>query len=377
MTRHRSQLLDIFAAGLAAINGEQAVYQALAKAGKRQPCHVVAIGKAADSMLQGACRYLGEQLQTALMITKHAHTSESMRNRDNVRVLESSHPVPDETSLQAGRALIAYLQQLPQDACLLFLISGGASSLVEVLDEDWTLEKLQDKTRELLADGSSISEINALRRQISRIKGGRLWNYLGKQRITCLLISDVPGDDPEVIGSGLLFPAAREDFDWQIIASNRQALEAMQAACDEPMPVIMPDFLEGNAEVVAQLCVEHLRDSEPGIYLWGAETTVLLPPEPGRGGRNQHLALAAALHLHPDENILLLAAGTDGTDGVTADAGGLVDAGSLRRGASEGVDPLASLNTADAGTFLEASGDLIHTGPTGTNVMDVIIGLKF
>lgn len=256
---------------------------------------------------------------------------------------------------------------------MLFLISGGTSSLVEVLDAGWTLARLQKATQDMLANGAVIGDINAMRRALSLIKGGKLWQYLGERAVTCLLMSDVPGDDPAVIGSGLLFPSPKEDFDWEIVASNRHMLEAI--ATDHPAH-LMPEFLEGDTETVAQHCVEHLRNSVPGLYLWGAETTLQLPPSPGYGGRNQHFALAAALHLRPDDTIFLLAVGTDGTDGVTEDTGALVDSGTVQRGQYLNLDPVACLQAADAGTFLAASGDLIHTGPTGTNVMDVIIGLK-
>ncbi|MDD5394700.1 MAG: DUF4147 domain-containing protein [Thiothrix sp.] len=367
----RQTLLELYATGLAAVNGEQAVYHALQASGKRDPLHVIAIGKAAEAMFSGAWRYLHDKLASALLITKHGHVSTAFAALDNVQVIESAHPVPDESSLQAGLALITYLQNLPEDEAYLFLISGGTSSLVEVLEEGWTLERLQETTQELLANGASIHEINTVRRSLSRIKGGKLWQYLGTCPVSCLLISDVPDDDPAVIGSGLLFPARPENFDWQIVASNQQMLAAMGENA-----VIMPDFLEGNVESAAQTCIEHLRNSDPGIYLWGAETTVQLPANPGRGGRNQHFALAAALQLRPDDNILLLAAGTDGTDGVTEDAGALVDNGTTQRGNYQNFDPVDCLQRADAGTFLDASGDLIHTGPTGTNVMDVIIGLK-
>lgn len=369
----RHLLIDLYAAGLAAVEGSQAVYHALQATGQREPCHVVAIGKAAEAMLNGARRYWHGNLPGALLITKHGHLSESTQPSDRVQVIEAAHPVPDESSLQAGQTLITYLQNLPENAPVLFLISGGTSSLVEVLAEDWTLERLQATTQEWLANGSSISEINAMRRNLSLIKGGKLWQYIGERPVSCLLMSDVPGDDPTVIGSGLLFPSPREDFDWQIIASNRQMLDAMAGKGEA---TVMPDFLTGNAETVACQCIEHLRNSEPGIYLWGAETTVQLPPYPGRGGRNQHLALAAALQLRGGDTILLLAAGTDGTDGMSEDTGALVDGGTLERGKCENLDPVACLQAADAGTFLDASGDLIHTGPTGTNVMDVIIGLK-
>ena len=373
MTDHRTQLLDMYAAGLVAVEGEMTVYQALQAKGLRQPCHVVALGKAADAMLWGAHRYLRDAMQSALLITKHQHVSAATQALTQVQSLEAAHPIPDESSLQAGAALIQYLQALPADEPVLFLISGGTSSLVEVLDTGWTLERLQQATYAMLANGAVISEINAMRRALSLIKGGKLWQYVGERVVTCLLMSDVPGDDPTVIGSGLLFPAPRDDFAWEIVASNRHLLAALTASTDVN---VMPEFLEGDAEDVAQRCVEHLRNSAAGLYVWGAETTLQLPLNPGYGGRNQHLALAAALCLQPEDDIFLMAVGTDGTDGVTEDTGALVDNGTVQRGYVQNLDAAACLQAADAGTFLAASGDLIHTGPTGTNVMDVIIGWK-
>ena len=394
MLEARTLLLEIYAAGLAAVHGEQAVYQVLVVKGQRQPTHVVAIGKAAEAMFGGAMRYfhndLSSNLQSSLIITKHGHISASFVAAvsgvsDQVQVLEAAHPVPDASSLQAGQALLNYLAQLPEQANLLFLLSGGASSLVEVLADDWSLEKLQAKTQELLANGSSISEINAMRRQLSCIKGGKLWQYLGKQRVDCLLISDVPADDPHIIGSGLLFPPpSGADFAWQIVASNQQMLQAMaQVARDVGQSVtIMPDFLENDAVTAARTCIQHLQNSPAGLYLWGGETTVVLPDNAGHGGRNQHFALAAALEIAAQTtddaaaNLYLLAAGSDGTDGATDDAGALIDRDTCQRGKDENLDPIACLQNADSGTFLAASGDLIHTGATGTNVMDVVIGLK-
>ena len=373
MTDHRTQLLDMYAAGLVAVEGEMTVYQALQAKRLRQPCHVVALGKAADAMLWGAYRYLRDAMQSALLITKHQHVSAATQALTQVQVLEAAHPIPDESSLQAGAALIKYLQALPTDEPVLFLISGGTSSLVEVLETGWTGDRLQQATYAMLANGAVISEINAMRCTLSLIKGGKLWQYVGERPVTCLLMSDVPGDDPAVIGSGLLFPAPREDFAWEIVASNRQLLAALAATTAVN---VMPEFLEGDAEEVAQRCVAYLRNSLPGLYAWGAETTLQLPLNPGYGGRNQHLALAAALCLQPDDDIFLLAVGTDGTDGVTEDTGALVDNGTVQRGNAQNLDAAACLQAADAGTFLAASGDLIHTGPTGTNVMDVIIGWK-
>ena len=386
-------LLETYATGLAAVHGEQAVYQAFVVKAQRKPLHIVAIGKAAESMFCGAMRYfhneLSDYLRSALIITKHGHFSTAFLAQmavwgSRVQCLETAHPVPDESSLRAGQALIDYLMRLPIQDNILFLLSGGASSLVEVLAEDWSLVKLQAKTQELLANGASISEINAIRRELSCIKGGKLWQYLGQRTVECWLISDMPNDDPHVIGSGLLFPPpADADFAWQIVASNQQMLHAMaraireQAADEMHLPVhVMPELLTHDAVTTAQNCVEYLRTNPAGWYLWGAETTVVLPEKVGRGGRNQHFALAAALALQADTAIYLLAAGTDGTDGATDDAGALVDGDTCQRGKDENLDPIACLQNADSGTFLAASGDLISTGATGTNVMDVVIGLK-
>lgn len=372
----RQYLLELYATGLAAVNGEHTVYQALLERRERESCHVIAIGKAAEAMFRGAHRYLRGRLQASLLITKTGHVTDATHQIETVQVIESAHPIPDERSLHAGQALLDFIQTLPEQARVLFLISGGASSLVEVLEEGYVLHDLQQATNVLLANGADIREINAMRCELSRIKGGKLWRFLGNRQVRCLLLSDVPGDDPEVIGSGLLFPSPETDFDWQIIASNGLALAAIVSAAQPDTTHIMPDFLGGDAETAAQSCIEHLRASPPGLYLWGAETTVFLPSNPGRGGRNQHFALAAANCLQTDDTIFLLAAGTDGTDGMTDDAGALVDNGTIQRGNTENLDADACLLAADAGTFLEASGDLIHTGPTGTNVMDVVIALK-
>jgi hydroxypyruvate reductase len=379
MTDYRGILLELYAAGLAAVHGEWTVYQTLQKQSVVLPYHVIAIGKAAEAMLLGAQRYLQNQLQSALVITKYAHSTDKIQHLANVSVIEAGHPVPDENSLKAGAALLRYLQELPAEASLLFLISGGASSLVEVLEASWDLNKLQATTQTLLANGSTIEQINTIRRQASAIKGGKLWNYIKNHKVNCLLLSDVSSNDEHVIGSGLLFPFPKQvDFSWQLVATNQHMLQAIQAkaASQGWHTHLVPEFLQGEATNVAENCIEYLRNNRSGVYIWGAETTVTLPAKPGRGGRNQHLALAVALALQADDSIYLLAAGSDGTDGMTDDAGAVIDQHTLQRGHLANLSPKDCLNRADSGTFLAASGDLIHVGATGTNVMDVIIGLK-
>ncbi|TXH69058.1 MAG: DUF4147 domain-containing protein [Thiothrix sp.] len=371
------QLLELYNLGLNAVKGDHAVYNALMEQGTQQSCHVVAIGKAAEAMYLGLERYLDKDIKSALLISKYGHFSPELLANRKLTALEAAHPVPAESSLLAGQSLLQYLENLPAQEPLLFLISGGASSLCEVLEQGWTLETLQAATQAKLATGASIAEINAMRKALSAIKGGKLWQFITERPVSCLLISDVQGDDPAIIGSGLLFPVpAERKLTWQIVASNQQLLNALQTTNLFPEIKMMPRFLEGDAETEAQDCVAFLTEQPDGIYLWGGETTVKLPDEPGQGGRNQHFALAAAIALENDSAITMLCAATDGTDGVTEDAGALIDGQTLARGRLENLDPIDCLKRADAGRFLAASGDLIHTGPTGTNVMDIVIALK-
>jgi len=372
-----TQLLELYNLGLNAVKGDNAVYNALMAQGTQESCHVIAIGKAAEAMYQGVQRYLDKDIKSVLLISKYGHFSPEVLADRKLTAIETSHPIPAESSLSAGKTLLRYLGQLPANEPALFLISGGASSLCEVLEDGWTLAKLQTATQEKLANGAAISEINAMRKQLSKIKGGKLWQFISERPVACLLISDVQRDDPAVIGSGLLFPAPTDRaFSWEIVASNQQMLAAMQASEIFPNIQILPEFLSVDAEQAAKSCVSFLKNQADGVYVWGGETTVTLPANPGRGGRNQHFALAAALALENTENVMLLCAATDGSDGVTEDTGALVNGQTLARGRLENLDPVDCLTRADAGTFLAASGDLIHTGPTGTNVMDVVIALK-
>ncbi len=401
MTAARSRVLEIFAAALRRVDGRAAVQQALAGR-SLEPCAVLALGKAADAMLQGAAELLGERLASALLITKHGHADRGRWRGSAVRVLESSHPVPDASSLAAGRELLGFVSELPRDLPLLALISGGASALVEVPLPGVTLEQLRRANAWLLASGLPIGEINKVRKSLSTIKGGGLLACLGDRPVLGLLISDVPGDDPASIGSGLLVPTppgVLPDLpDWLaalvgtgespdfpgaapelvLVATLADALAAAATAAAQAGLAVHRHtaFLEGEAAVVGRRIASYLRGAAAGLHLWGGETTVTLPATPGRGGRNQHLALAAAQQLAGRKGIVLLAAGTDGTDGPTPDAGGLIDGGTWQRVLDAGLDPALALQRASAGTALEASGDLVHTGPTGTNVMDLVIALK-
>ncbi len=340
---------------------------------------IAAVGKAASSMALGAHDALGGRVRHTLVITREGHASQELLAHANLELLESAHPVPDERSLIAGARLLRWVDELPATAAPLFLISGGASSLVEVLAEGATLRQLLQLNVEGQAAGIPIGELNARRLGLSRIKGGRLAAHLGGRPAQALFISDVPGDDTRVIGSGLMGPAAAGDqVQRAIVASADDAVAAVAAEAQRRGLTVHAGAVrfDGPATRLAARFAHELRLLSAEVFVWAGESTVRLPPTPGQGGRNQHLALAAAKLIAGQSDLLLLAAGTDGTDGVTPDAGALVDADSCARVALAGLDPDSCLQQADSGTALAASGDLVHTGPTGTNVGDLVIGLK-
>lgn len=368
---------------------------------------VVAIGKAAESMLQGSWETCGNSIERGILITKHQHLSRPPLFDDRIQCLEAAHPFADQTSLDAGQALLAFLEQLPPGASVLFLISGGASSLVEVLATGFSATDLNRLNSWLLAQGWPIDVMNRIRKSVSCIKGGRLCHYLNNHPVRQLLISDVPGDDPSVIGSGLLVAdsgkgylpelpswvrvmqqdvppapvptdACFRDIETVIIADNARARTvAAHAAVALGYPVQCNEVVEGDVLELSDMICQRLLKGEKGIYIWGGEATITLPVNPGQGGRCQALALSVAKKIQGHNDIVLLAAGTDGTDGPGDVAGALIDGQTIARGEIAGLDVKTCLRNADSGRFLEASGDLLDTGPTGTNVMDLIVALKY
>lgn len=404
--QRRQILLELWQAALAAVDGRECVRRALLdRSLGAGPWRVIAIGKAAAAMALGAVDALGARLSQLLVVTKHGHLGGSLGTLAiPCEAIESAHPIPDESSLRAGARLLETLRAAASGESLLFLISGGASSLVEVLQPGVTLADLQELNDRAQSAGLDIDSLNALRKRLSRIKGGRLAREVGHRTALALMISDVPGDDPAVIGSGLLHADAGESttirpaefcsrllaalpelphpddtpaIPFEIVANAEQAAAgAARAARLRNLPVTVAEKrLQGEAADVGNKLGRRLVKGRRGVWIGAGETTVTLPGNPGRGGRNQHLALAAAIAIEGHADITLLAAGTDGTDGPTDDAGAIVDGETVTRGRIDGLDPAECLTRADAGRFLEAAGDLLNTGPTGTNVGDLVIAL--
>jgi len=377
MKSTRQHLLDIFQAGVAAVSGGAVVKKALASADYPGAYHVVAIGKAADAMLQGVPK---DSLISGLLISKQGHICKQSWLDSRLLCMEGDHPIPGKASLHAGQKLIEYSADLPKNEACLFLLSGGTSALVEVLREGYDLAALQSLNNDLLARDVSIHHINKARRKISRIKGGGLWRYLNKTTpVHALMISDVADNDPAVIGSGLLFPFGQHPLNWKIIASLEDAKRsAAEKARELGYQVkILPEFLHGDAEQAAKKCVTSLKNNPGSLMIWGGETTMTLPGKPGKGGRNQHLALTAAIEIDGLKNCTLLAAGTDGSDGNTPATGAIVDGLTVSQAKKNGLQASDYLQNADSNTLFTQTGELIITGATGTNVMDLVMGIYF
>ena len=399
----RELLLSLYQHALDAVEGRYRVLQWFAtqpsQAGRRFT-HAVAIGKAAPSMLQGALDACAA-IDSALLIAPANAVPRALRRNKKVSCLPGPHPLPDAQSLAAGEALLQFVRRLPADARPLFLLSGGASAMVEVLRAGVSLEQCVAANRYLLASGKPIERMNAWRQRYSAIKAGGLLHHLPVKRVCQLLISDVPDDNPAIIGSGLLTPSSPQTDDdaflqtlltaqgWpehsaeqgkvevetHVIATLDDAMQACARAAEAEglRAHIQPSRLQGDFLAGAERIAGVLRQAEPGVYIWGGELTVELPENPGIGGRCQSLALRLA-GLLEGTAVHVLAAGTDGIDGNAHCAGAAVSADTLRRARAMGMDVEAELARANAGTVLMATDDLVAPGPTGTNVTDIVIG---
>jgi hydroxypyruvate reductase len=345
------------------------VRRALGRDPGPRPAQIIAVGKAAGAMTCAALEI--HEGVPALVVTKDGH-GEGLPA--HVRLIEAAHPVPDARSLAGGAALRGAVQAMTAGSSLLLLVSGGASALAEDLREGKTLDDLAALNRQLLASGLDITAMNAERRRISRIKGGGLLSRFAGAAVRVLAISDVPGDDIAVIGSGIGAAPSPCPFDYscEIVASNAHARDAAaSAARARGLPVHLNEqALHDDLDALAERWGPWLAAMPPGVAILGGEPTVRLPERPGRGGRNQALALALAREIAGLDGIEIVVGGTDGSDGPTVAAGGIVTGETWHEVAAD------ALARADSGSFLAAQGALLQTGPTGTNVMDLLVAVK-
>jgi hydroxypyruvate reductase len=388
MTRDWSaSLLEVMRAAIAAAAPERVVPAALDRVpppgGKPW---LVALGKAAPGMARVASDWLAARgLGVAGGIAVAGHEADT----GGIPLVLGDHPVPGARSLAASRAIGETISRVRPGDEVFVLLSGGASSLAAAPIEGEDPERISDLFTRLHAAGLDIRRMNAERRRMLRWAAGRLGRALGHARVTCLVLSDIAGH-PEDVGSGPCSPDPGERLDHvtvSVVADNRTAVRAAVAharalgwdavgACEE---------LRGEASACGRRLGRRLaalgRQSaagRPRCLVWGGETTVRLGTDAGRGGRCQELALAAAevLGVEPHgEGAALLAAGTDGRDGPTDAAGAVVDGRTWLELQQAGADPLRALARHDAYPALDAADALLRTGPTGTNVADVVVGL--
>ena len=415
----RSNVERIFRSALASVDASSAVSKSIERRqGGFSVCDwdfestarvaVIAIGKAATPMAAAAASALPPKaIAVGLVVTKDGHAEG--HDLSGYEVLETSHPVPDSRCADAGRRVLEIAAQSSGPDLLLVLLSGGASSLVSLPPEGVRQEDLSTMNELLLASGADIRELNTVRKHVSQISGGRLAAHAHAKRIAVLAISDVPGDSLDVIGSGpcAADPTRYEDetirghllrgrdgkepespkpadevFErvrHRIVASNEVARSAAieEAGRLGARTVSLGECIAGEARLVAKQIVACAIDESgdvPTCLVAGGESVVKIEGA-GIGGRNQELALAAAIAMEGSElaGAVVLAAGTDGTDGPTEAAGAWADAGTAGRGRSRGLDIAAFLADNDSNSFFREEGGLFATGPTGTNVMDLVI----
>jgi glycerate 2-kinase len=438
----RKQALTIFRAAVKAADPVEAVLRSFRlqggslEAGERvyrldryERIFVIGAGKASAAMAKAVERVLGRQISGGLINVKYGHTAKLKR----IALNECGHPDPDEAGVSGAARIAAIANQAGERDLVICVISGGASALLPAPAAPVTLAEKQAITRLLLHCGAVIGEINAVRKHISSIKGGQLARLAFPATVISLLLSDVIGDSLDVIGSGPTVADASTFADAQavlrkygidrkapaavreriergvageipetpkpgdpalgrtqnlVVGSNILAVTAAAAKARELglRTMVLSTFIEGETRDVARMHAAIARQARvygqplraPACIITGGETTVTIRGD-GKGGRNQEFALAAAIDLDGLDDVLILSGGTDGTDGPTDAAGALADGRTCRRAAKLGLSAKEYLANNDSYHFFEPLGDLLITGPTNTNVMDVrliLIGAK-
>jgi hydroxypyruvate reductase len=329
---------------------------------------VIGAGKAAAAMAAALEAAWPDVALEGVVVTRYGHAVPTGK----IKILQAAHPVPDAASEAAAHAMLDAVTGLsPQDQ-VIALISGGASSLLVLPAAGLSLEDKQWAAKALLASGAPIAVMNRIRTRLSAIKGGKLAQACRPAALVTLAISDVPGDDPMLIGSG---PTVVAGADYRLIATPATALEAAaNVARAAGIPVkILGDAVQGEASELGRgMAANALRQTGPMLLLSGGETTVTIgAAKPGRGGRNTEFLLSLAIALGGAAKIFALAGDSDGIDGTENAAGAIVTPDTLGRARAAGLDPAAMLKAHDSYSLFAKLGDLVITGPTLTNVNDI------
>jgi glycerate 2-kinase len=381
---------------------------------------VIGAGKASALMAQTLEGILGDAITDGIVVTKYGHGLTLNR----IKLIEAGHPIPDENSVYATEEIVQLVGGLTQDDIVIFLLSGGASSLLADYPKGSNLTEVRQVFDLLLKSGADIHEMNTVRKHISNVKGGQLAKQIYPAQLYSFILSDVIGDDLDVIGSGPTvadtstfknaldvlmkyaitaeIPAAisqhiKEGCEGRIsdtpkegdecfsntrnviIGSNKIALEAAASRARELgyHPIIITSMLKGEASVLGQMLAKkaiEYNGTVPACLFYGGESTVTIKGD-GVGGRNMELALAAGMEITSHPNITILSAGTDGTDGPTDAAGAVVNSAIIKKAIDDGYDPVEYLKNNNSYNFFSHTYALIKTGATQTNVMDIILTL--
>ncbi len=368
---------------------------------------LVAIGKAGYRMARCAKEILGEKIDAGLVITKYSHSEGTI---DGIEIYEASHPVADEAGIRATERALLLTSELTERDTVLFLVSGGGSALFE--SPLCTLSELTSLTERLLASGADINEINAVRKHISKVKGGRFAKHVYPAKIFAIVLSDVIGNRLDTIASGPTAPDASTSAEVFDIL-EKYGIEVSEAeksllSCETPKSISNAEHFIGGSvsqlalaakeaaeslgykteiltaeeagiarevgQRLAKICCERCDTDIPLAFIIAGETVVKLKGD-GLGGRNQEIALAASPLIAGKRNTAVFSVASDGTDGPTDAAGGFVDGDSFNEMEMAGAKPLLALNNNDSYNALKSIGNLIFTGPTGTNVNDISVAL--
>lgn len=367
--------------------------------------YIIAIGKAAWVMAQTASAFLNDKVKMGLIVTKYGHSRGSLKMFE---IIEAGHPTPDENSIRGAKRMLEILESLEQKDIVLFLLSGGGSSLVELPMDGLDLEDIQTVTRKLLFCGADITEMNLIRKKLSAIKGGKLSGHLRGQKAYAIILSDIISDNNDMIASGITYPDLSTVKDVEKILKkyqirfDRKVMSVLEKS-DSYRNVSVENHVVGSVTELCKAAAEHawelgyiphivttamdceareagrwMASMAEGTYprpfamIAGGETVVKVTGK-GMGGRNQEIALSAAMELKGKENVLLFSLGSDGTDGPTDAAGGMVDGHTAGQLEALGINIEQVLADNDSYHALKKVDGLIITGATGTNVNDVTV----
>ena len=397
----------IIDASIRAVLPDAAVKKALTNININGNVVLVSVGKAGYQMAKVASDILGDQISDGIIITKYGHCREKIKN---IKSVEAGHPVPDENSIRGTMEAIKIVSDLNKNDTVVFLLSGGGSSLFELPFID--LEEMKNITKQLLACGADIKEINTIRKRLSRVKGGRFAEICSPAKVYSIILSDVIGDQPDMIASGptcndtttcqdaeriikkynislsndankyikMETPKELDNVSTMLTGSVIELCTAAQQECERLgyRAILLTNRLSCQAKEAGfflSSILQTYKDCKESIaFIAGGETIVKLIGD-GKGGRNQELALAASLGISGENGAAIFSVGSDGTDGPTDAAGGYVDEFTYDKLLEHGINVYDVLNNNDAYNALEKIDGLIVTGPTGTNVNDVAVAL--